>query len=140
MTFSCVLILVQLKKCVVVCCSDLQRWHSGDGCLSSSILFKYDSSIGQLFILSCGQDMTGFSGECCFGVMYGEWFGICDFVVLSVVEVCVDYGGVNVFHVCLDFGVVYGVGVCVTVCGIVCIVVCCLFLTSGCCLLCCDVV
>ena len=27
----------------------------------------------------------------------------CDFVVLSVVEVCVDYGSVNVFHYCLDF-------------------------------------
>ena len=33
--------------------------------------------------------------------MYGEWYGVCDFVVLLVVEVCVDYGGVNVFHVCL---------------------------------------
>ena len=31
--------------------------------------------------------------------------------VLSVVEVCADYVGVNVFHVCLNFGVVYGVGV-----------------------------
>ena len=25
--------------------------------------------------------------------------GVCDFGMLSVVEVCVDYGGVNVFHV-----------------------------------------
>ena len=33
--------------------------------------------------------------------MYGESYGVSDFVVLSVVEVCVDYGGVNVFHVCL---------------------------------------
>ena len=39
--------------------------------------------------------------------------------MLSVVEVCADYGGVNVFHVCLNFGVVYGVGVCVNVCGVV---------------------
>ena len=31
--------------------------------------------------------------------MYCEWYGVCDFVVLSVVEVCADYGGVNVFHV-----------------------------------------
>ena len=30
--------------------------------------------------------------------------------VLSVIEVCTDYRGVNVFHVCLDFGVVYGLG------------------------------
>ena len=68
--------------------------------------------------------------------MYCEWYGVCDFVVLSVVEVCADYGGVNVFHVCLNFGVGYGVGVY----GNDCVVVCCLFLTSGCCLLRCDVV
>ena len=30
--------------------------------------------------------------------MYCEWYGVCDFVVLSVVEVFADYGGVNVFH------------------------------------------
>ena len=73
--------------------------------------------------------------------MYGEWYGVCDFVVLSVVEVRADYGGVTVCHVCLYFGVVYGVGVCLNVCGVVCVVIiCCLFLTSGCCLLCCDVV
>ena len=28
--------------------------------------------------------------------MYCEWHGVCDFVVLSVVEVYADYGGVNV--------------------------------------------
>ena len=72
--------------------------------------------------------------------MYCEWYGVCDFVVLLVVEVCADYGGVNVFHVCPNSCVVYGVEVCVNVCGVVCVVVCCLFLTSGCCLLCCDVV
>ena len=72
--------------------------------------------------------------------MYCEWYGVYEFVVLSVVEVGADYGGVNVFHVCLKFGVVYGVGVYVKVCGVICGVVCCLFLTSGCCLLCCDVV
>ena len=60
--------------------------------------------------------------------------------MLSVVEVCADYGGVNVFYVCLNFGVVYGVGVCVNICDVVCVVVWCLFLTSGCCLLRCDVV
>ena len=41
---------------------------------------------------------------CCLGLTYGEWYGVCGFVVLSVVEVCVEYGGVNAFHVCLDFG------------------------------------
>ena len=68
--------------------------------------------------------MTGCSGKCRFGVLYCEWYGVCvcDFVVLVVVEVCADYGGVNMFHVCLNFGVVYGVGVCVNVCGVVCVV------------------
>ena len=56
--------------------------------------------------------------------MYCEWYGVCDFIVLSV--------GVNVSHICLSFGVVYGIGVCVNVCGVLCVVVCCL--------LCCDVV
>ena len=84
-----------------------------------------------------GQGTAGCSWKCCFGVMYCEWYSVFDLVVLSVVEVWADYGGVNVFHVCLNFGIVYGVGGCVNV---VCVVVCCLFLTSGCCLLCCDVV
>ena len=71
-----------------------------------------------------GQGTTGCSGGgCCLGVMYCEWYGVCDFVVLPVVEVCADYGGVNVFHVCLNFVVVYGVEVCVNVCGVVCVVV-----------------
>ena len=43
---------VQLNKCVVVCGSVLQRGHSGDGCLTSSILFKYERSRGHLFVLS----------------------------------------------------------------------------------------
>ena len=44
--------LVQLNNGVVVCGSYLQRRHSGDGCLSSSILFKYERSRGHLFVLS----------------------------------------------------------------------------------------
>ena len=63
-----------------------------------------------------GHGTTGCSGDCCFVVMYCELYGVCDFVVLSIVEVCADYGGVNVFHVCLNFCVVYGVGVCLNVC------------------------
>ena len=47
--------LVQLNKCVVVCGSDLQRGYSGDGCLSLSILFKYESCMGHLFVLSWTQ-------------------------------------------------------------------------------------
>ena len=48
---SCVFMLVQLNKCVV-CGSDLLRGHSGDGCLTSSILFNYERSRGHLFVLS----------------------------------------------------------------------------------------
>ena len=48
-TFSCVFILVQLNKCVVMCGSDLERGHSGDGRLSSSILFKYERSMGHFW-------------------------------------------------------------------------------------------
>ena len=50
-TFSCVFMLVQLNKCAVVCGSDLQRGRA-DGCLSSSILFKYERSRGHLCVLS----------------------------------------------------------------------------------------
>ena len=32
--------------------SDLQGGHRGDGCLTSSILFKYERSRGHLFVLS----------------------------------------------------------------------------------------
>ena len=124
---------VQLNKCVVVCGSVLQREHSCGGCLTASILFKYERSRGHLFVLSWARVRRVARGKCCFGVMYCEWYGVCDFVVLSVVEVCADYGGVNVFHVCINFGVVYGVWVCVNVCSVVCVVVCCVFLTSVCC-------
>ena len=79
--------LVQLYKCVV-CVSDLQGGNGGDGCLTSSILFKYGRSMGTFVCSELVQGTTGLSGECCFGVMYCEWYGVYDFVVLSVVEVC----------------------------------------------------
>ena len=44
--------LVQLNKCFVVCGSEFQRGHSGDGCFSSLILLKYESSRGHFFVLS----------------------------------------------------------------------------------------
>ena len=43
---------IQLNKCVVMCGSVLERGHSGDGCLTSSILFKYERSREHLFVLS----------------------------------------------------------------------------------------
>ena len=51
-TCSCVFMLVQLNKCALLCGSDFQRGHSSDGCLTSSILFKYERSRGHLFVLS----------------------------------------------------------------------------------------
>ena len=92
-----------------MCCSDLQRRHSGDGCLTSSILFKYEHSRGYLFVLSWARVRRVARGS--------------DFVVLSVDEVCADYGGVNVFHLCLKFGVFYGVVCCFLHLGVVCCVV-----------------
>ena len=47
--------LVQLNKCVVVCGSDLKRGHSGDGCLTASILFKYERIRGHLFVPSLAR-------------------------------------------------------------------------------------
>ena len=44
--------LVQLNKCVVLIC---KRGHSGDRCLSSSILFKYECSMGHMFVLSLAR-------------------------------------------------------------------------------------
>ena len=78
--------LVQLNKCVV-CGSDLKRGHNGDGCLSSSILFKYESGMGHFFS-ELDQGIMGCCGQCCVGVMYSEWYAICDFVVFSAVEMC----------------------------------------------------
>ena len=54
--------------------------------------------MGTFVCSELGQGATRCSGECCFGVMYCEWYGVCDLAVLSVVE-----DGVNVFHVCLSF-------------------------------------
>ena len=39
-----------------MCGSDLQRGHNGDGCLSSSILFKYERSREHLFVLSWARE------------------------------------------------------------------------------------
>ena len=44
--------------------------------------------------------------------MYVEWYGVCNFVVFSVVEICAAYGGVYMFHDCFDLCVVYGVVEC----------------------------
>ena len=65
-TLRWVLILVQLNKCVVVCGSVLPRGNSSHGFWSSLILFKYDSNVGHLFVLSWVR-VPGCSEECCFG-------------------------------------------------------------------------
>ena len=50
------------------------------------------------------------------GLMYGEWYGVCNFAV----DVCVDCGGVYMFYVFSDCCVVYGVDVCDVVCVVEC--------------------
>ena len=47
------------------------------------------------FLFGRGYDWL-FWGGGCFDVMYVEWCGVCDFVVVSAVEVFVDYCGVYV--------------------------------------------
>ena len=68
-TFSCVFMLVQLNKCVVVCGSDLQRGHSGDGCLSSSILFNYKSSRGYFWFLHLIRSLFSSTYNLCLNIM-----------------------------------------------------------------------
>ena len=89
-----------------MCGSVLQRGHSGDRCLSSSILFKYECSVGHLFVLGWGNVRRVVLVERCLGMMYVVWYGVCHCVVISAVEICVDYGGVYVFHICFDLCVV----------------------------------
>ena len=107
-TLRCVFILVQLNKCVVCGCV-FQTGHSGDGGLSTSILFK-ECRVGHLFFSELGQGTTGYFGECYFGIMYVEWYDVRNFVVISPVNVYAIYGGMCVFHVCFDLCVVYDVG------------------------------
>ena len=56
-----------------------------------------------------GASTAGCSGEFCFGMMYVEWYGDCNFVVISVVEICVDYG------VCMCFMFVLICALCMVV-------------------------
>ena len=107
------------------------KGHSGDVCLSSSILLRYECRVRHLFVLIWPMVRWITIGECC--TLSGMVFLT---VVFSVVEICVDYGGMYVFHVCFDLFVVYGVGFCVNVC----VVECGLFLTSWRYVLCFDVV
>ena len=44
------------------------------------------SVVGDICLFGVGQGTTGCSGECCFGVMYCEWHGVCDFVVLPLLR------------------------------------------------------
>ena len=71
--------------------------------------------MGHLFVMSCTRVRRVAQGECCLGVMYIEWCS--DFVVVSPVEVFVDYSDVYVSHVCFDL-------IC-DVCGVFCDVECC---------------
>ena len=68
--------LVQFNKCIV-CGSVLQRGHTGDGCLSSLILFKYESRMGHLFLLRCAR------------------------VRRVALELGVDYGDLIIYNICI---------------------------------------
>ena len=53
----------------------------------------------------------GCSGECCFSVMYVEWYGVCNFVVFLLLRCSLTMVLCICFHICFDWCVVYGVGV-----------------------------
>ena len=73
-----------------------------------------------------------YSMECCFSVMYVELCSVCNFSLIYVVGVFVDYGSAYVFHhVSVDSCVVMVVGMCVDVCGVVCVVAACLTCPIG---------
>ena len=50
-------------------------------CLSMKVGWAYACS-------ESGHGTASCSSECCYRVMYGEWYGVGDFVVFSVVEMC----------------------------------------------------
>ena len=63
----------------------------GDILVMGGCLRRFCLNINVVEAIVCselGQGTMGCSRECFFGVMYGEWFGVCDFVVLWVVKVC----------------------------------------------------
>ena len=56
---------MQLNNCVVMFGSVLQGGHSSDGCLTSSILFKYERNEGQLIVLSWARVQRVARGSVC---------------------------------------------------------------------------
>ena len=105
-----------------MCCRPpLQREHNGDGCLSSSVLFQYESSRGHcLFRVGPRYD----------GLLWGVLFRSDVQWVVWVLWLCCVVGCWGmcwlwwcecVSSLSFIFCVVYGVGVCVNVCGIVCV-------------------
>ena len=60
-----------------------------------------------------GQGMTGCSGECCFGVMYGEWYVLTMVVSMCFMFVLILASSMVFVYVCvvcfcfLRLGVVY---------------------------------
>ena len=62
-----------------MCDSDLQRRQIGDGCLSSSILFKYESSMGHLFVMSWARVR-----RVALGSVVSEWCAVSDMVFVTL--------------------------------------------------------
>ena len=54
----------------------VSSWTSGDECLSSSILFRYECSM----FLRWARIRRVARGSVISGVMYCEWYGVGDFV------------------------------------------------------------
>ena len=89
-TLRCLIILVQLNKCVFV----FQEGNSGNGRLSASILFKY-KYMWHYFFFWVGLRYTGLplgvlfpnNVRCCFRMMYVEWYGV-SYCVVGCWDMC----------------------------------------------------
>ena len=72
----------------VVWGSVLQKGHGGDVCLTSSILFKFECWGGTFVCSELDYGTTRCCGKCCFGMMYVELYGVCNFVVFDFCDMC----------------------------------------------------
>ena len=62
---------------MLLCVVDLQRGHSGDGCLSSSILFKYESSRGHFWFLHQIRSLFSYTYNLWLNNMLEESYVVC---------------------------------------------------------------
>ena len=105
---SVVCTLLHANRCCVVCSVCLQRGHSGEVCVVGSILWRYDSSIGDFPVLSCASmrlsclcsvsSSLEISGACLFMILFMFLFCmyVCTVCVCIVLMFCLILSSVAV--------------------------------------------